>query len=234
MNEILQSFFLGFLGSLHCAGMCGPIALALPVDQKSWGSRIAGSLLYNTGRTLTYGVLGLLLGIAGAGLFLWGIQQWVSIAVGSVMVLWVLVSLLSRRIISINSTGISSRITAQYGKWFSKRTYFSVLVIGFLNGLLPCGLVYVAMANALVSPSPAEGALRMIFFGLGTIPMMLSLTLTGNFLGLRFRNRIQKIIPWFVMLIGLLFILRGLNLGIPYISPKMDPQTEKTECCHGK
>jgi len=117
---------------------------------------------------------------------------------------------------------------------FGLRTYYSVFLIGLLNGLLPCGLVYIALAGAIVSSGPYEGALYMFLFGLGTIPVLLSATLAGNVIGTRFRNMVKKSVPYFILLIAVLFILRGLNLGIPYISPKMEAKKNHPACCHGE
>ncbi len=232
---LFQAFLLGLLGSLHCAGMCGPIALALPVKQTSWGTRLASSLLYNSGRILTYSVLGFLLGLLGLGLFLWGIQRWVSIGLGSMMILWVIMPfILSKTRLSTGISGITSAYKKVFGTLFSRRNYFSVLIIGLLNGLLPCGLVYIALAGAVVSQGPAEGFLYMFLFGLGTMPVLIAVTLAGNILGIRFRNQVKNLIPYIIVLIGILFILRGLNLGIPYVSPKMEPQKTVPACCHGE
>ena len=235
MMVLLQAFLLGLLGSLHCAGMCGPIALALPVRQTSWGARVASGLLYNTGRIFTYSLLGFLLGLIGMGLFLWGIQRWVSIALGTVMVLWVILPFfINRTWLKSGFQTFSSGYKRLFGGFFARRTYLSVLLIGLLNGLLPCGLVYMALAGAVVSSGPVEGALYMFLFGLGTIPVLLTVTFAGNIIGLTFRNMVRKVIPYMILLIGILFILRGLNLGIPYISPKMESEKQVPACCHGR
>lgn len=232
---MLQAFLLGLLGSLHCAGMCGPVALALPVKQNSWGTRLLSSLLYNSGRIFTYAALGFLLGLLGMGLFLWGIQRWVSVGLGAIMVSVVILPLLLNNIWL--KSGLQWNISAYkkvFGKLFGQRSYLSVFMIGLLNGLLPCGLVYLALAGAVVSNSPADGAVYMFLFGLGTIPVLLAVTLAGNIIGLKFRNRARKIIPYVIVFIGILFILRGLNLGIPYISPKMEPKKSVPACCQGE
>lgn len=230
----LQAFLLGLLGSFHCAGMCGPIAFALPVGQKGLTSRIGGSLLYNAGRILTYSFMGLVLGLLGTGLYFWGIQRWISVALGILMIGWVVVPFFWKGIFRTTTfSAAGSGIRNVFAGLFSKGTWFSVFVIGLLNGFLPCGLVYLALAEAVVSESAYAGALKMFLFGLGTVPVLLGLTLAGNFLGTRFRQIVRKLIPWFIIFMGIIFILRGMNLGIPYISPKMDAQTEKTECCHG-
>ena len=235
MSDLLQAFLLGLLGSLHCVGMCGPIALALPVKQTSWGTRLGSSLLYNSGRILTYSFLGLLLGLLGMGLYMWGIQRWVSIGMGTVMVVWVLIQLFSNRSLNVpGSGGLMSGYKKVFGGLFTNRTYISVFIIGLFNSLLPCGLVYIALAGAVVCKSALSGALYMFLFGLGTIPALLAVTTAGNFIGLNFRNQVKRVIPYIILLIGILFILRGLNLGIPYVSPKMEEKKNVPACCHGE
>lgn len=229
---------LGLVGSLHCAGMCGPIAIALPLNNQSWFARISGGLLYNTGRTITYGLLGAIFGLAGMGLALGGMQQWVSIILGTFMILAVIIPRLGAA--GKRMASFTDRLTGQLKKPFIKlfrmRTYSSLFIIGLLNGFLPCGLVYIALAGALVMSQVHEGALYMIFFGIGTIPMMLAISVAGNILSQKLRQKLSKVIPLFIILLGILFILRGLNLGIPYISPKLSQEGDKAtmECCHPK
>jgi sulfite exporter TauE/SafE len=236
--EYISALIVGLVGSLHCAGMCGPIAIAIPLNNSSWLSRISGTLLYNTGRTLTYALLGAIFGLAGLGLALGGLQQWVSIALGIVMILSVLIPKVGAMGKSV--TRISNLATSQvkklFGKYFRVRTYTSLFILGLLNGLLPCGLVYIALAGALVMSHVYEGALYMVFFGLGTIPMMMALSLAGNVISGKLRTRLNRFLPYFIVLLGIIFILRGMNLGIPYLSPKINKTaTESTmECCHPK
>jgi sulfite exporter TauE/SafE len=236
--EFAAAFMLGLVGSLHCAGMCGPIALALPLNNQSWFSRISGGLLYNLGRTLTYGLLGAIFGLAGMGLALGGLQQWVSILLGVLMILAVLMPRIGA--VGKKITGASENLTGYLKKPFIRlfrlRSYKSLFLIGLLNGFLPCGLVYIAVAGALVMSEYYQGALYMIFFGLGTIPMLLAISIAGNVISQKLRKRLTKAIPIVIILLGILFILRGLNLGIPYLSPEIVSQGEKAtmECCHPK
>ena len=238
--DFWQPLIIGLLGSFHCMGMCGPIAVSLPLKENTWRTKVFSGVLYNLGRVLTYIFLGLLFGLLGLGIHIWGFQQWVSIAVGAIMILGVAFPILFH---GSKLTGgldnLFSGFKKFFGRFFGFRTYLSTFVIGLLNGFLPCGLVYIALAGALVSTSPLNGALYMMIFGLGTIPALLSLSLLGNVISLTFRRGVQKLLPFFILLIGILFVLRGMNLGIPYISPKMDPQSKhKTEqlqkpaCCH--
>ena len=238
--DFWQPLLIGLLGSFHCTGMCGPIAISLPLKEHSLITKIISGLLYNSGRVITYIFLGLIFGLLGFGIHIWGIQQWVSISIGAIMILSVAFPVLfqgSKLTGALNS--LFSEFKKFFGFFFGFRTYLSVWMIGLLNGFLPCGLVYIALAGALVSTSPVKGALYMMIFGLGTIPALLALSYVGNFISMTFRRRIRKVIPFLIILIGVLFVLRGMNLGIPYVSPKMEKyQKQKTEklqkpkCCH--
>ncbi|HNY01238.1 MAG TPA: sulfite exporter TauE/SafE family protein [Bacteroidales bacterium] len=238
--DLLQPLVIGLFGSAHCVGMCGPIALALPLKGNTWDSRLFSTLLYNLGRSVTYFILGLAFGLAGMGLHIWGLQQWVSIGLGTLMILSVGFPLLagSGRYTRLTDR-LYSGIRKGFGRFLGLRTYGSLLAVGLLNGLLPCGLVYIALAGALVSSGPFEGGWHMLVFGLGTIPALLTLTLVKSMAGARVSGVLRNVMPFLVLLIGVLFVLRGMNLGIPYVSPKMEPQAihrtdtlQKPRCCH--
>lgn len=238
MMEYLSALIVGLVGSLHCAGMCGPIAVAIPLNNRSWSSRIFGSLTYNTGRTFTYAILGAIFGLAGFGLAIGGLQQWVSMLLGSIMILGVIIPRFGHLGQSVTRVSglISQHVKKLFSKYFRIRTYPSLFFLGILNGFLPCGLVYIALAGALVMSQVSEGALYMIFFGLGTLPMMMVISLAGNMISGRFRIKLSKALPYFIVFLGLIFILRGMNLGIPYLSPKINTTATKTtmECCEPK
>ncbi len=232
---LISAFILGILGSFHCVGMCGPIAFMLPVSRTHNVSKFFQIGLYHIGRLLTYAIIGILFGIIGKSLNLFGFQQKLSIFIGLAMIL---VILLPHRIFAKYNFSkpvykIISKVKNALGKELKKKTPDTFLTIGFLNGFLPCGLVYIAVFGAIASGNILEGGLYMIFFGLGTIPLMTAVVYTGSFLSVNIRNRIQKAIPVFVVIIGLIFIIRGLGLGIPYLSPK--PATEMVSSgfeCH--
>jgi len=220
MEIIIAGLTLGLMGSFHCIGMCGPIAIALPLSNENWFSKFVGALLYNIGRTITYGFLGLIFGIIGAGLSFAGFQKWVSITMGILMIVSVVFPGISR---NINKGGGSfsfmNKIKFYIGKLFKNRSKSSLFLIGLLNGFLPCGLVYMALAGALATADLKLSILFMIMFGLGTIPMLFAISIIGNLATNKMRKIINKLIPVIVVLIGIIFILRGLSLGIPYISP---------------
>ncbi|GGZ83143.1 sulfite exporter TauE/SafE family protein [Algibacter mikhailovii] len=218
---LISAFLLGLLGSFHCVGMCGPIAFMLPVDRSSQINKVSQIAIYHIGRLLTYSVLGLVFGLIGKGLYLFGFQQQLSIAIGVIMILIVIIpqKTLSKYNFSKPIYGLISNVKSWLGKAMKRKSLDTFLTIGFLNGFLPCGLVYMAVFAAIGSGSALNGSLYMAVFGLGTIPLMTTAIYLSNVLKGTTRQRIQKIIPVFVVLIGLLFIVRGLGLGIPYLSP---------------
>ncbi len=211
----------GLLGSLHCIGMCGPIAIALPLGQQSWWYRTLGGLTYNLGRTLTYGLIGAVFGLLGKGIEMAGLQQWASIIIGVVMILSVLFPVLFRGKDRLEQllTGYAGKLTGKFRSLFAAGSIRSLFLIGLLNGLLPCGLVYVAIAGAINTNSLVGGIIYMFIFGLGTIPVMLAIPLLGHLIGSGFRKRFRGVLAAFIVFLGVLFILRGLSLGIPYLSP---------------
>ena len=236
--DFITPLTIGLIGSFHCIGMCGPIVVALPLKKHNLLSKITGAILYNSGRVFTYSVIGILFGLLGRGIHLAGFQQWTSIILGIVMIITVLFPYFFREKITIGSlfSGFASRLIVRLKRLFTDRSYFSLLMIGILNGLLPCGLVYVAVAGAINSGTVVSGAFFMMFFGIGTIPLLLVAILAGNLIGYQVRSKMLKIVPYFVFMLGVLFILRGMSLGIPYVSPtseKLAPKgmVEKGSCC---
>ncbi|WP_198651998.1 sulfite exporter TauE/SafE family protein [Chitinophaga deserti] len=223
---LLSGLGLGFLGSFHCIGMCGPIALTLPVQHLSGWKKMGGILLYNAGRVVTYMLLGMVFGWLGQQFYLGGWQQWLSVFLG----LLLLAAVLFGKLMPSMKIGFVQRAL---GQLLSRRSTSTLFAIGFLNGLLPCGMVYMAIAGAVASGSIWGGMLFMGAFGAGTLPAMAAVTWFSQLLGLRGRKAIRSAMPYVVSLMAVLLILRGLNLGIPYVSPEMHPHTERVfEKCH--
>lgn len=216
-----SALVLGLLGSFHCIGMCGPIAFLLPLDRKNRSKRIYQVLSYHIGRMITYGLLGFVFGLIGKSLNLFGMQQQLSIVIGISMIVIILIpsKIFNRYNFSKPMYALVGKIKNTMGVYLKKKSSKTFFVLGFLNGLLPCGLVYMAVFGSLASGSATNGVLYLILFGLGTVPLMSVAIYLGNFLKGKARQNILKAIPVFVMIIGLLFILRGMGLGIKYISP---------------
>ena len=226
---LYTALLFGLLGSFHCVGMCGPIAFLLPVDRTNNFKKIGQIFLYHFGRILAYSIIGLVFGLVGKSLNLFGFQQQLSILIGVLMIAVIFIPIKTFNKYNFSKTIYKavSKVKSALGKELKKKTPDTFLTIGFLNGFLPCGLVYMAVFGAIASGNPLQGSLYMAMFGLGTIPLMTSAIYLGNFLNGQVRQRIRKAIPMLVVIIGGLFIVRGLGLGIPYISPK--PMTETVD-----
>jgi hypothetical protein len=235
MIEIWTGFIIGLLGSFHCIGMCGPIALALPENKKSKLQHMIGRLLYNLGRTLTYALFGLLFGLLGERLALVGLQQYLSIGLGSFILIYIfLPKKLKANFASTKPYQfISGSIKSAFSKLTKSGSPSSLFTFGIINGFLPCGFVYVAVAGAVSTGSVLNGFLFMLLFGLGTTPIMLAASMAGQFLNMKIKRKINRLIPVFAVVLAVIFILRGLNLGIPYLSPKLIKDDAKKEViCH--
>jgi hypothetical protein len=223
---LLSALIMGLMGSFHCVGMCGPIAFMLPVDHNKPAKKLLQVFLYHLGRLISYSILGLVFGFLGKGLYVFGMQQRLSIIIGVLMITIILIPYKTFNKYNFSKPIYSflSKVKNQLGKELQKKTPDTFLTIGLLNGLLPCGLVYMALFGSIATASPWLGALFMALFGVGTIPLMTSAVYFGSMLKGKAKKSVQRLIPVFVILIGLLFILRGMGLGIPYISP--EPLTE--------
>ena len=219
------AFILGLIGSLHCAGMCGPLMLALPGSSRPAGF-LLGRVVYNIGRIVTYCALGLVLGIVGKTLFLAGLQRWASIVLGIML----LIGLLASKKMGLKHPAYKLIAQLKYymGDMMRRRSILSLAILGLLNGLLPCGLVYVAAAGAIATGAFLSSAGYMAAFGAGTLPMMLAIGFFGKLAPLPFRLKLQNAIPVTVFLLATLLILRGMSLGIPYLSPDL----AGAPCCH--
>jgi sulfite exporter TauE/SafE len=226
--ELWTAFMLGLVGSLHCAGMCGPLALALPQGAQRAGTFLAGRVAYNLGRIITYCGLGLMFGLLGKTLLLAGVQRGLSIGLGVAL----LVGLFASRKIALwrPVTALVDRVKRAMGFLLRRRTADALLALGLLNGLLPCGLVYVACAAAITTGGLLHGALYMLAFGLGTVPMMLAISLSGKLVPFQLRLKLLRAVPIAVFLVASLLILRGMELGIPFVSPVL--AGESPGCCH--
>ena len=218
---LYTALLFGLISSFHCIGMCGPIAMMLPVDRNNPVKKVTQIMSYHLGRISAYATIGFIFGLLGKGFFIAGIQQKMSIVIGILMITAIVIpeKVFARYNFSKPLFRLISKMKQLLGSQFKKKSYQSLFTIGLLNGFLPCGMVYVALFGAIAMQSSSLGVLYMVLFGLGTIPLMSTVLYMDSFLSVAVRNKIQKAIPVVVALIGVLFILRGLGLGIPYISP---------------
>lgn len=227
MIFLTGSFILGLAGSFHCIGMCGPIALALPLDRQSPGTMLLGILATNLGRIITYMALGFVIGTIGYSIQLFRIFQVLSVlfGIGLILIAW-RKQWLKR--LEFRAPGLQNRISKKISLLLRQKGTFKLFGIGLLNGLLPCGMIFLALANSLLAKNPIGSAAAMASFGLGTLPALLGVGFFAQRINQAFRAKLTNAFPYILSVIGLMVILRGANLGIPVLSPKMEDQT-KTE-----
>lgn len=229
---LISGFLLGIVSSFHCVGMCGPIAFALPVYYLPAHKKLIGLLLYHAGRITIYSSLGLFFGYVGRQFFLAGGQQVFSIILGSVILFILLQSILSSKKLSIPFfEKFQQRLQAFIGNYIRKKQLYAMFFLGMANGLLPCGMVYLAITGALAAGTISGGVGFMVAFGMGTVPALLLLSLFGTAIGINARNTMKKAIPYVVAAMGMLLILRGLNLNIPYVSPLLNNSAAHAVSC---
>jgi sulfite exporter TauE/SafE len=201
--------------------MCGPIAMMLPVDHKNPSKKALQVLIYHLGRLTSYGILGLVFGLLGRGFYMAGIQQQLSIAVGVGMIVLAVVpeKILANYNFSKPVYRLITKIKSSLGAQFKRKTPDAFFTIGLFNGLLPCGLVYAALFGAIAMQNVTLGIAYMILYGFGTIPMMSAVVYVSSLLSMSFRSQLQRAVPIVTVVIGVLFVLRGMGLDIAYISP---------------
>lgn len=231
---LIAGFTLGAAGSLHCMGMCGPLSLALPTHHLSPVQKFFSLLLYQFGRIITYSLAGLLFGLAGHRIYIAGYQQLFSISMGIIIAVFAAFYFFKKQLIHIS---------------FLNRFYLSVqglilkvlksatgaggfLLLGMANGLLPCGMVYIALASTLSFATVNESVGFMAMFGAGTLPAMMLVAYAGQAMKYEARLLMRKAVPFFVLGMGVLLILRGLNLGVPFISPQLPDAAGQAVICH--
>ncbi|GBL34733.1 hypothetical protein EMGBS15_03280 [Filimonas sp.] len=227
---LLSALVLGFLGSLHCIGMCGPLVMSMPFQKVREGKTLFATVNYHLGKALTYSLFGLLAGSIGQGFAFFKWQQMLSVVAGLSLLLITFLPILKNKI------RLPQAVQQGFNKLFAKAAtetdlkYF--FAFGFLNGFLPCGLVYTALAGAAVTATPLKGLLFMLFFGLGTIPSLTSVILFQQKMGENLKKYLFRSSYYISILIGVLLVLRGFNLGIPYVSPHVNTSTQEMDCCH--
>ncbi|MDZ4808634.1 MAG: sulfite exporter TauE/SafE family protein [Bacteroidota bacterium] len=231
---MIAGFTLGAAGSLHCVGMCGPLSLALPVHHLSKTKKFFSLLLYQSGRIITYSIIGLLFGLAGRRIFISGYQQWFSIGMGILVLMLAALYFIQKRTVHFKFLNrfyfIVQKLIGRLLKSMSGPISF--LLMGMANGLLPCGMVYIAVATTLSFTDVLQSVSFMAMFGAGTLPAMMLVAYGGQLISPGIRQTLRKAIPFLIVSMGVLLILRGLNLGIPFISPELPQSPGAAAACH--
>lgn len=225
---ITAALAIGVLGNLHCIGMCGPIALALPVHNDVALVKSLKIVVYNVGRILTYGLLGLAFGMLGRSFVIAGYQQWLSIISGLLILLLFFVPGLSHKFQNIRLIGALKNSMRDF---LQRKNTTALFVFGMLNGLLPCGLVYIAIAASVATMDPLKGSVFMMMFGFATLPVMFAMSYSAALIKNKSGLVFKKASAVLILLVATVLILRGMNLGIPYVSPAISTPFEEVNCC---
>lgn len=231
---LVIGLLLGLTSSLHCIGMCGPLALSIPVDRSNLQRRIVDNMTYHLGRIIAYAFLGMLIGMIGFSIRLFGWLQGLTILSGLIIILLAWKQYLPFK---TKAQGVYTFFGNSMRHLRKLRGSKKLFLLGSLNGILPCGMVFAALTNAVLAENLAMSSLSMIAFGLGTFPALLLFNILSGKFSLHIN---RKLVPVFVSIIGLLIVFRGLNLGIPYLSPKLKPAIVQEQenckptmsCCH--
>lgn len=229
-QTVISGFIMGALSSFHCIGMCGPLTFILPLNNANKFDKIKGVLLYNIGRVSTYTLLGLALGNLGKRILITTSEQKISVVLGCAIVLFALYTLLRKHFAVVRIATVEQHLQKAMITLSQKRGLSSLYFMGMLNGLLPCGMVSLALTAAVATGSIQGGATFMAAFGSGTLPLMLMFSLFGYAISFPVRNYIKKLMPVMLFAAGALLILRGMNIGIPYISPHIEAASAVS--CH--
>jgi len=230
VEALAAALIIGFTGSLHCVGMCGPLAMIVPLRGHKW----AAIITYHLSRISVYALLGFAFGSLGAQLVILESGQRFTLILGSALLLFFVVPAIFPR------WGFSSKVSGLaigfYGKLskpaMQSKSFLSVAVLGAINGLLPCGLVYVALAGAVSSGSGLSGALFMLAIGLGTFPATITIMSLRNYINPYIQRFSRFAVPVVAGALAVMLIARGLNLDIPFLSPKVEKvSTSGGEVC---
>ncbi len=231
---LISGFVLGSAGSLHCIGMCGPLSLALPIQHLSRAKKFFSLLLYQFGRIITYSAIGLVFGLAGRRIYIAGYQQYFSIIMGALIIGLSILYFLRHKTIHLKFLNrfyfFVQRQIATLLKSAIRPSGF--LLMGMANGLLPCGMIYIALAATLSFTEVFQSVGFMAMFGAGTLPAMMLAGYAGQMIKPGWRISLQKLVPVFITAMGILLVLRGMNLGIPFISPELQQSPVDQLICH--
>lgn len=227
---MISALLLGLASSLHCIGMCGPLVMSIPVQHLPQHKKLLGILLYQFGRIGTYMLLGVLAGLIGWRIGIAGWQQVFSIVMGIIILFFLLSRLFLKK--REGWKWFNQKITRLISWSMHRHSFSGMCLMGAANGLLPCGMVYIAITGAMATGTILNATLFMFVFGLGTLPALFSLAFWGSRLSWQNRRAMRKLVPYAVGLTAILLIIRGLNLNIPYLSPFISERSADTVLCH--
>lgn len=228
---LINGLLFGLISTLHCAGMCGPLAMYVPGQVKQ--NKVVFASLYQAGRVGVYLSVAALVFAIGISFSVFRLQQTLSIVMGSLMVLFVLWPMLKLPVpafLKLPGNNLLKKIT----RMLNSGKNSSAFTLGVMNGLLPCGAIYIAALYCATFSNLTDALAYMALFGLGTMPVFIAGWLfLSKQLSVKVRrfSVLYKLLP---LIVGVLMILRGADLGIPYLSPELSAKSNQTEikdCC---
>lgn len=227
------AFTMGLMSSFHCIGMCGPIALALPVQKGNQWQKFAGLSIYNIGRAISYAMLGAIIGSVGSSLIWIGYLRYLSVLAGILMLAYVFWP--SKLDQYFHPPKFWQQTVNQVKKGMSEmlrsRKMHGWLGLGILNGLLPCGMVYLALISSVATGSIFGGGIYMLLFGIGTLPMMMTVGFCKNWFTPALRSRMRKLTPVMLAVAGIWLVGRGIFIEYPLVG---SGSSAEITICHGK
>ncbi|MDX2152354.1 MAG: sulfite exporter TauE/SafE family protein [Bryobacteraceae bacterium] len=214
--EVFAPLGLGVVSSLHCAGMCGPIVLAytLPIERRR---RLPLHLAYNAGRIATYAILGAVAGTLGGGMVtvgrMAGLERQAAILTGILMIAAGILAggwLPKTGLVRIGAgPGVHGALSRAFGRFVRQGGVRSKFALGATMGLLPCGMVYAALVQAMSTSNALAGALSMALFGAGTSASLLAIGLLSGTVSARFGRYSTAVASLSVIALGAIVIWRG-------------------------
>ncbi len=209
------ALLIGLAGSLHCLGMCSPLVMAATAMNPSV---IISKLVYNAGRIFTYAVLGMIVAGAGMSLPAKNYQNLLSIILGITLLLIATGGIRNIRIPILTTLlqSFNRKLKNLFRTFITQKNLGSLLVLGSINGLLPCGLTFLALTYCLTLQAPHDGFYFMLLFGVGTLPVMLGFTSIFQFIAKRFKLNIQTITTGMLVVSGIVLIARVFIIQLPH------------------
>lgn len=226
---IITAFVLGLGGSLHCLGMCGPLILMMPFKSGENSSTALNLTVYFVSKSVLYGVIGLVIGLFGLGIR--GImgQYLLSLVAGSFILGVTLWPVLNRWL------ALPSKLHLKMVDWYNRLNtrprWYYFIVLGVFNALLPCVMIWVAAGASAVTADPVKGFLFMSIFGLGTAPALIAAFLSQSIIKRKLRLGLQRTSKIIAFVLGIVLLMRGLNLNIPHSHSPVMNQVSKLITC---
>lgn len=203
----LSALIMGFAGSLHCAGMCSPLAMTVTNMSRSV---LSNRIFYNLGRITTYGLLGATVATIGYIIPISAFQNVLSFILGITLIVLAVIGITGVRIPLVTNALAKFTVLLKngFGKFIHRKNYAALLMLGALNGFLPCGLTFLALSFCITLSAPAQGFTYMFLFGVGTLPVMLGLVSIVGLIKNKLQWNVKHLTAGLMILSGVLLIVR--------------------------